>query len=70
MGSPPKQGHFDMRAILVPLVPAVLALSLQTAVLASACIDQHPIPADETDKDETEKKDKKQGSGDEEPECE
>jgi len=59
-----------MRAILVPLVPAVLALSLQTAVLASACIDQHPIPADETDKDETEKKDKKQGSGDEEPECE
>jgi hypothetical protein len=59
-----------MRAILIPLVPAVLALALQTTVSASACIDPNPILADDTDKDETEKKDKKQGSGDEEPECE
>ena len=59
-----------MRAILIPLVSVVLALSLQTAVSASACIDRNQILADDTEKDETEKKDKKQGSGDEEPECE
>jgi hypothetical protein len=59
-----------MRALLIPLVPFVLALALQTMVSASACIEQNPILAHDTDKDETGKKDKKQGSGDEEPECE
>ena len=52
-----------MRAILIPLVPVVLALALQTTVSASACIDPNPILADDTDKDETEKKDKKTGLG-------
>jgi len=59
-----------MRALLIPLAPFVLALALQTAVSASACINKNTILADDTDKDENEKKDKKQGSGDEEPDCE
>jgi hypothetical protein len=70
-GNPPEtEGTFDMRAILIPLVPVVLALALQTAVSAYARINQNTILADDADKDETEKKDKTQGSGDEEPDCE
>jgi hypothetical protein len=59
-----------MRAILIPLVSVVLSLALQATVSASACIDQNQILADDGEKDETEKKDKNPGPGDEEPGCE
>jgi len=52
-----------MRAILIPLATVVLALSSQTAVSAGACIDRNVILADATEKDGTEKKDKKTGRG-------
>ena len=59
-----------MRAILIPLFSVVLALSLQAAVSASVCGDRNQILADDSEKDETENKDKKPAPGDEEPECE
>jgi len=70
MGSPSEQANVDMRAILIPLVSVVLALALQATVSASACVDQNQILADDSEKDEAEKKDENPGSGDEEPECE
>ena len=54
-----------MHLILIPVVAAVLALAVQPTVSAAISLDKNPILADDT-----EKKDKTQGSGDEEPECE
>lgn len=54
-----------MHLILIPVAAVGLALTLQEPASAAIQADQNPILADDT-----EKKDKKQGTGDEEPECE
>jgi len=58
-----------MHLILIPVAAVGLALTLQEPASAAIQADQNPILADDTE-DDTEKKDKKQGTGDEEPECE